>query len=157
MIRRAARAFTLVELMVYLALVTGGMVVVGGLALSAQRTVALQQALIDVNVEASRYLARLRRDVEASRELDVSPDRLVVTRLDGVLVVYGLRTRVEIGEKGAERGRDVFPNLTSAAFAREGAAVVATLEATATFGWRDAVHKRFRRVATPLREREGTP
>ncbi len=150
---RGARGFTLVELMVYLALVVGGLVIVGGLAISAQRTVALQQALIDVDLEATRYLGALRRDVEASRSLELAEGRLSVVRLDGVLVVYGRSTRVEIGVDGAELGREGYRHLTEVTFTREGQGVVAEVVAQATFGWRDAVTKRFRRAALPRRGR----
>ena len=142
---RARRGFTLVELMVTLTLVVGALVVVGGIELGAQRSVALQQALLDMQRQAGLYLARVRRDVEQARTLELQPERLRVVRLDGVEVVYVAGERRE-REQVERFGSIEELAVSSGAVAEE---VVVTIRCAAPLGRADVVRREFRRVATP--------
>lgn len=151
---RGRRGTTLIELLVYLGLLTSGLTVIMGLELGAQRALSLQQALIDVEHDASNLLGSLRRDVEAARRLELDGHALAVVRHDGRQVRYEPGVRVETWE-GGER-RDAFARAGELRFTLEagpdGPPVVIV---EATFSQRGAfglVHRSYRRSASPRGE-----
>ena len=146
--RRARRSFTLAEMLVYLALVTGALVAIGGLSLSAQRTLRLQQSLIDINVDATRYLSALRRDVEAARTLHVEPARLELLRADGRRVVYIVGRRLESAGAGAG-GALHFPTMRGLSVAAVGSGVRVRIDLTAPGADGGEVRRTFEGAAAP--------
>lgn len=101
--RLARRGVTLVELMVYLALVTAGVMTLGAIEVGAHRALALQEALIAIDLESATLLGALRLDVESARRVALDRDALVVERLDGKTVRYQAGVRVESGADGERR------------------------------------------------------
>lgn len=150
--RRAAahRGFTLAEVLVYMALVTGSLVAIGGLALTAQQTLRLQQSLVDINVDATQFLSSLRRDVEAARRLDVEAARLTVHLPDGRRVVYAPEARTEYTAAGELRGTIHFPTLKGLTVASlaSGVQVKLAMEAPGAER-RDRVRRTFEGTAAP--------
>lgn len=150
--RHSRRGFTLIELLVYLSLVSSALVVFGGIELSAQRTVAIQQALVDIHQQSATYLGRFRKDVEDARSLELQRDRLEVVRLDGTRVTYTGGERLEADAGGKIRGRSIFTTLKAIEVRRVplgGVELKATF--TSRLGWKDDVKRTYRRVATPRR------
>ncbi|MCO5165708.1 MAG: hypothetical protein M9894_04990 [Planctomycetes bacterium] len=152
--RARRRGTTLVELMVYLGLISSGMVVLVGLEAMAQRSLALQQALIDLDLEASGLLGALRRDVEAARRLEVERGALVLVRHDGVAVRYEAGLRVEA--PGAGERRVAYPRNAELRVALDAALEgppVVTVEAVfVDQGRAGPVRRAHRRVAAPRGE-----
>lgn len=106
--RRLRRGFTLVELVVYLSLITVGMLLVGAVEMTAKRSVDQQRALIDVQLQGDAFLGRLRRDVEAARKVSTEsgvPHTVIALTLgDGTLVRWGIQ-REELPRGGTiDRG-----------------------------------------------------
>lgn len=138
----------------YLGLLTSGLAVVAGLELGAQRALAMQQGLIDIELEASGLLGALRRDVEAARSLELGPGALVVVRHDGRRVRYEQGLRVESWD-GGERRR-TFRLHTELQVSLEGAPGGRPLVVVeATFAQRGAyglVRRAYRRTASPRGE-----
>ncbi len=112
------RGFTLVELMVYLALVTAGVLTLLSIEMGAHRALALQEALIAIDLESATLLGALRVDVEASRRLAVDEDALVVERFDGRTVRYEAGARIESGGGAPERRTVYATNSASPACTR---------------------------------------
>lgn len=157
MSRRRQTGTTLVELLVYVGLLTSGLLVLGGLELGAQRALGLQQGLIDVEFQSLGLLGALRRDVEAARRLALDPKALVVERHDGVSIRYEAGARIETAPSlGATPRRDAFPTNTDLRISLEGALTgkpLVIVEATFTSkGQHGAVTRSFRRVAAPRGE-----
>lgn len=152
---RARRGTTLVELLVYIGLLTSGLLVLGGLELGAQRALSLQQGLIDVELESIAMLGALRRDVEAARRLELDPKALVVERHDGRTIRYEAGARLE-STAGAPPRRDPFPTNSDLRVSLEAALTgkpLVVVEATFTSkGPHGAVTRSFRRVAAPRGE-----
>jgi len=102
--RRRRGGFTLVELMLYVGLATVGLLFLGSLELAAHRSVMVQQALIDIQIQADGFLGQLRRDVEMARAVAHSGEgedvTLEVVRVDGTTVRYRAGERVEVGPDG---------------------------------------------------------
>lgn len=151
---RSRRGLTLVELIVYLGLLTTGVTVLMGIEMGAQRALALQQALIDVELEASGLLGALRRDVEAARRLEVGREALVVVRHDGRRVSYEKGARVEAWEGGERRqgfasNAELRVSLDGAPEERPVVVVEATFERRGAYG---QVRRTYRRTASPRGE-----
>lgn len=153
-VRSSRRGTTLVELLVYLGLLTSGMTVLMGIELSSQRALALQQALIDIELDASGLLGALRRDVEGARRLELGPDALTVVRHDGRRVSYEKGARVEVWD-GGER-RQAFRTHTELRVSLDGAlegrpvvVVEATFARRGTYG---LATRTYRRTASPRGE-----
>lgn len=143
------RGTTFVELLLYMGLLTSGMVVLVGIEAGAARALSLQQALLDVELEQAQLLGALRRDVEAARRLEVDRAALVVHRLDGRVVRYEAGARVESGGGLAAERRDLFRHNTGLTISVEPGALVvadATFTARGSFG---VVERAFRRSASP--------
>lgn len=153
--RQRRRGTTFVELLVYIGLLTSGMLVLGGLELAAQRALTMQQALIDIDLESIGLLGALRRDVEAARRLELDPAALVVERHDGATVRYERGARVE-SRPGAEPRREPFPTNSDLRVSLEsalGGKPLVVVEATFRRETRDgAVSRSYRRVASPRGE-----
>lgn len=147
---RRRRGTTLVELMVYLGLISSAMVVLVGLEAMARRSLALQQALIDIELDASTLLGAVRRDVEAARRLELDRGALVVVRHDGVTVRYEAGQRVE-GERRVDHPRNAELRVTLDA-APGGPPLVVVEAVFAEQGGAGAVRRAFRRVAAPRGE-----
>jgi hypothetical protein len=100
---RRRRGFTLAEMLVYLSLVTTGMVVIGGLEVQSTKALEIQQILVDLQLQSSALLGSLRRDVEQARSIESDRGALRIRRLDGVTVSYEAGARLEV--HGAEPAR----------------------------------------------------
>ena len=151
--RRARRAFTLLELVLYLGLISVGFAMFATIEVNAQRGVALQQAMIDVQLTAHDYLSEWRRDVEDSAELDSSGDRLAIVRRDGHRVTYSAQERKELDAEGKLIHSRAFPRVTKVTFTRPSPSgpLRAELTIRVPFGWRDALERRAQRSALPRR------
>lgn len=144
------RGFTLIEMVVYMGLVTTGLIVCGGIELQAQRSVAVQGSLVDIDTQALDFLGKLRRDVEDGRTLTVRDGaELVVLRLDGSSVIYRTGTRIDLSAAGKERTRERYRLQTgfsaSVSKAPSKVAVIATFK-------RGDVERTFHKVAAPRLE-----
>lgn len=106
------RGFTLIELMLYLSLVTVGLLLIGAVEMTAKRSVDTQQSIIDVQLHGDAFLGRLRRDVELARQVRVEAGVPVtvlgLTLLDGTRVRWGPGWREEQRGDGPAR-REEFP------------------------------------------------
>ena len=144
------RGFTLVELVVYMSLVTTGLMVFAGLELSAQRATAVQGALMDIATQSSTYMGRLRRDVEGARGLRIGAEgkELLVQRLDGTAVIYKVGERIELSSDGKQRGRERFRLLVELEVRQGHGSLV---EVRAAFA-RGEVRRVHVRTAAPRRE-----
>lgn len=94
---QSGRGFTLVELIVYLALVTGGLSVLMGLEMAASRAWFLEHALIDLAFRGDDLGTRLRDDVRQA--VSVSQPPLAVqgsARLRATLLVVALPSGQEV-------------------------------------------------------------
>lgn len=111
--RRARRGFTLVELLVYLSLVTVGLLLVGAVEMTAQRTADLQQALIEVQRQGDSFLGHLRRDVEASRRVSREGDALLLTLGDGRQVRWTPGLRELLGGGGVVVAQEEYRGVES--------------------------------------------
>ncbi len=152
--RRGRRGTTLVELAVYLGLLTSGLTVLAGLELGAQRALGVQQALIDIELESGALLGALRRDVEAASRLELGPDVLEVVRHDGRRVRYEQGARIETGPDGERRqgyGRHTAlrVSLEGTAGGRPLVIVEATFTQRGAYG---RVERTYRRTASPRGE-----
>lgn len=112
---RRRRGFTLVELIVYLGLMTMGLLLVGAIELTAQRAADMQQGLIEVQLAADSFLGHLRRDVEAARRVTREGRELVLELQDGRRVRWGpgLREELAAGGPPAPARREVHPVVKS--------------------------------------------
>jgi type II secretory pathway pseudopilin PulG len=152
---RRSSGFTLIELMVYMSLVTMGLMACGGIELQAQKAVAVQAALVDIDRQATGYLGQLRRDVEDSRKLEVQGNAeskgsdLIVHDRDGGAVIYRAGERVVLFPSGKQRAREPFRLLKTltVVIAKEPSrvAVVATFKG-------GEIERTFHRVAAPRQE-----
>jgi len=151
---RLRRGFTLLELVLYLGLISVGFAIFATVELGAQRGVALQQAMIDVQLNSQNYLSEWRRDVEDSVKLELSSDRLVVVRSDGHRVTYSAKERKEVSAQGKLIHSQAFSRVTKVAFSRPSptAPVRAELTVRVRFGWRDALERTATRSALPRLE-----
>ncbi len=152
------RGFTLVELMVYLALVTAGVLTLLSIEMGAHRALALQEALIAIDLESATLLGALRVDVEASRRLAVDEDALVVERFDGRTVRYEAGARIESGGGAPERRTVYATNSALAVTLEAGLDGAPILRVEATFrreGAAGEVSRVLRRTAAPRREVSG--
>lgn len=104
--RGRARGFTLVELLVYLSLVTVGLLLVGAVEMTAQSAADLQQALIEVQRQGDGFLAHLRRDVESSQRISQQGDVLLLTFSDGRQVRWAPGRREVLGGGGVVQAQD---------------------------------------------------
>jgi len=104
------RGFTLAELAVYMALVSMAMLLFAGIELSAQRSVRVQGALLDIESQGLRCLGALRRDVEAARSVTVLDQgrELLLQMDDGGAVLYRAGARTELAPDGRQRAREGF-------------------------------------------------
>ena len=91
------RGLTLIELMVYMALVTMGLLMVGNVELAAQRSASLQQALLDLELRAHDFSRDLRSDIEAAGHIRYirEQDTLEIRRHDGRWIYYRPGRRAE--------------------------------------------------------------
>ena len=153
-----ARGFTLVELMVYLALVTAGVMTLGAIEVGAHRALALQEALIAIDLESATLLGALRLDVENGRRVAIDEDALVVERSDGKTVRYQAGARIESGGGAAER-RTTYPSNSALAVSIEaGLDGVPLVRVAATFsrgGAAGTITRVHRRTVAPRREVSG--
>ncbi|MGE0712240.1 MAG: type II secretion system protein [Planctomycetota bacterium] len=147
--RRGGRGFTLVELAIYLALVTVGLATFASIEEAARRGVALQGALIDVQRTGQDYLSSFRADVEGASVAQVASDALFVQRQDGSKVRYDGAGRREWDARGAELPAGPAALVASAHFERAGREVRLELQVRCQFGWREAIERTYRRTATP--------
>lgn len=147
--RTSRRGFTLVELMVYLALVSAGLTMFLGIELGARKSVALQQGILDVEEESRRCLEAFRRDVEAAREVLVADEELKLIRHDGRRVRYALGSRQLRDSQGQVVGEDVYPRSTALSFTREGRQIVAQLTVARRLDVEGSLTRSYRRVASP--------
>ncbi|HBP18441.1 MAG TPA: hypothetical protein DEA08_11745, partial [Planctomycetes bacterium] len=140
-LRRLARSFTLLELVLYLGLISVGFAMFATIEVNAQRSVALQQAMIDVQLTSQDYLSEWRRDVEDSAKLELSPERLVIVRRDGHRVTYTAQERQESDAAGALVQSRPFPRATKVTFTRPSPTgpLQAELTVSVRFGWRDTL------------------
>lgn len=143
------RGFTLIELMIYLALVSVALVMFMGIELGARKSVALQQAILDVEEESRRCLDAFRRDVEAAREVLVAEDELKLIRHDGRRVRYALGTRQERDPRGQLLGEEFYPRSQALSFAREGSQIRLSVTLTRSLGGESELKRDYQRVATP--------
>lgn len=158
--RRAGRrrGTTFAELLVYIGLLTTGLLVIGGLEQAAQRALQLEQGLIDIEMQAAGLLGSLRRDVEAARRLELDRGVLRIERQDGRLVRYEARRRVESGGALPAERVEEFPLNEALAVSFEaegppGAARLVVVEATFVSRGRDGkLERKFRRTAAPRAE-----
>ncbi len=152
------RGFTLVELMVYLALVTAGVMTLGAIEVGAHRALALQEALIAIDLQSATLLGALRLDVENARRVAVDEDALVVERSDGKTVRYQAGSRVESGGDAPER-RTTYPTNSGLGVSIEaGLDGVPLVRVEATFrrdGAAGTITRVHRRTAAPRREVSG--
>jgi hypothetical protein len=148
---RRRRGFTLIELCVYLSLVSSALLVFGGIELSARRSLSVQSALIDMENQASSYLGALRRDVEASTAVDVKADTVLVHKFDGSGVVYRAGERRELDPAGKERVREVYPLLGAIVATQAGSRVSVEARFSVELGWAK-LERTFSRGASPRRE-----
>lgn len=154
---RRRRGFTLVELIVYLGLMTMGLLLVGAIELTAQRAADMQQALIEVQLAADAFLGHLRRDVEAARRVTREGQELVLELQDGRRVRWLPGVREELAAPGLTipARREVHPAVTSwelrleVAGAHTRVTVDAKLEAR-TRGGSPVVRRRSRTATTRL-------
>jgi hypothetical protein len=150
------RGATLAELLVYLGLLSAGLLVIGGLEQGARRALTLQQSLIDIDMQATTMLGGLRRDVESARRLEVDRDALVVQRQDGRSVRYERGKRTESGGglgAGVTQTFALNAALRITLEAPPGAAPLVVVEATFTAPGREGkVERTFRRTAAPRAE-----
>jgi hypothetical protein len=147
------RGTTMIELLVYMGLLTSGMLVLLGIEAGASRALALQQALLDVELESGQLLGQLRRDVEAAARLEVDRDALVVHRQDGRTVRYVAGARVESGAGLQSERREAYRHNTALTVSLEGSPgggplviADAAFVVQGTFG---KVERAFRRSAAP--------
>jgi prepilin-type N-terminal cleavage/methylation domain-containing protein len=152
--RRLARGFTLVELMVYLALISSALGVFAGITLQAQRSLSVQSTLIDFENQAASYLGALRRDVEGAKGLDVRKDRVLVHLLDGSAVIYRAGERTVLDAQGKQRARELFSLLAALSAEQDGAGVRVEARFAIDLHW-GQVQRTFRKAATPRREVSG--
>ena len=152
--RRLTRSFTLLELVLYLGLISVGFAMFATIEVNAQRSVALQQAMIDIQLTSQDYLSEWRRDVEDSAKLELSDERLVIVRRDGHRVTYTAQERVEVDAAGKPIANRTFARATKVTFSRPAATgpLQAELTVRVRFGWRDALERRAQRSALPRRE-----
>lgn len=153
-LRSRSRSFTLLELVLYLGLISVGFAMFATIEVNAQRGVALQQAMIDVQLTSQDYLSEWRRDVEDSAKLELSSERLVIVRADGHRVTYRAKERKEVDAQGKLVHSRAFPRVDKVAFSRPspGAPLSAELTVRVQFGWRDALERRASRSALPRLE-----
>lgn len=111
--RARARGFTLVELLVYLSLVTVGLLLVGAVEMTAQRAADLQQALIEVQRHGDGFLARLRRDVESAQRISQQGNELLLTFSDGRQVRWTPGRREVLGGGGVVQAQDEYRGVKS--------------------------------------------
>ncbi|MBL4850016.1 MAG: prepilin-type N-terminal cleavage/methylation domain-containing protein [Planctomycetes bacterium] len=142
------RGFTLIELVIYMALCSVGLATFLMIEVGARQSLTLQGAILDLEEEGRRYLNAWRGDVEAAQQVLVSKDRVVVVRLDGHTVVYTQGSRVETDAKGKKLGVDWFPRTSKLEFELRGRELKATLEIRRSLG-QTALTRTYRRVATP--------
>lgn len=147
------RGTTFAELLVYIGLLTTGVVVIAGLELGARRALTLQQALIDIEMQSAGMLGALRRDVEAARSVEVGERELLVHRQDGRDVRYEPGRRTETGGGLAVPRSDLYPlndELGVSLEAPPGAPPLVVIAATFTArGHEGAIKRTFRRTASP--------
>lgn len=152
---RRGGGFTLVELMVYLALVTAGVLTLGAIEVGAHRALALQEALIAIDLESAALLGALRVDVESARRVSVEADVLVVERLDGKTVRYAAGSRVESGGGAPARTTEYVTNSALAVTLEGGLDGLPLVRVEATFrrgGTAGTISRVLRRTAAPRRE-----
>ena len=150
------RGFTLIEVMIYCALVTVGLATFVAVEVSARKSVALQGAILDVEEQSRRFLDAWRRDVEAAQSVTLKRnakaprgvDALVVVRLDGRRVEYSLGKRVESDAKGTKLGEDRYAYLQELSFKLSKGQLEASLSARRSLGQTNLT-RTYRRVATP--------
>jgi Tfp pilus assembly protein PilE len=157
---RARRGFTLLEVMIYCALVTVGLATFIAVEVSARKSTALQGAILDVEEQSRRYLGAWRQDVEAAKRVTLKrsakgaaptpaePDQVEIVRLDGSKVQYTLGKRVELDAKGAKVGEDRYAHLRTLSFKLDKGQVEASLSARRSLG-QNSLTRTYRRVATP--------
>jgi type II secretory pathway pseudopilin PulG len=149
------RGFTMIELLVYLALATAGLLVLGSIEIGAQRALELQEALIDVELAADELLGALRLDVESSRRLELDRSALVVHRADGKVIRYEAGSRTETPQGGKPQRRAFAANVKLEVTLDAGPGQVPVVTVTGTFvrgGRFGEVRRVLRRSAAPRRE-----
>jgi hypothetical protein len=152
------RGTTFAELLVYMGLLTAGLLVVGGLEQMAGRTLQLEQALIDIEMQAAGLLGAVRLDVARARRLELDAGALVIERHDGRRVRYDAGRRTESGGALPAERVEAFPLNTALAVSYEvegppGASPILVVDATFTSRGRDGkVERTFRRTASPRAE-----
>jgi hypothetical protein len=98
--RSARRGLTLIELVIYMGLVTMGLLLIGNVEMAAQRSAGMQQALLDIEDRGRSFSRALRADLEASAHVRylADSDTLEIRRLDGRWIYYGPGRRAERAE-----------------------------------------------------------
>lgn len=131
------RGFTLAELLVYVSLVSAGILLIGGVELFAQRSLRAQQAQIEVEYQVARMGGQLRADVEGAAALVASEGALTVTDARGQRVRYSALGREVLGADGGLVQVEEAPALSACRFAlaRQASGRV-RVEATFEFGQR---------------------
>lgn len=149
---RRGGGFTLAELLVYVSLVTTGFLFVGSLLGVSQEAAGLQGVLLDMQVQADRYLVQLRRDVEVAARLEAGGEGLTIETLDGRRVRYAAFEREVRGADGQAIGVERFPDL-AALRVEVGPGGAVSVEARFVRPRRGGdVVRTYRRTATPRQE-----
>jgi hypothetical protein len=174
--RKRTGAYTLVELIVYMALVTGALAVMVGLEMAASRASFLERALVDLALRGDDLGARFRDDIRQAVRIVTPAAR------PGTILIVGLpsgaevRYELELPDKGklkterlvrtlhARPGaepleRTAYEGLERFAFGHDarGARTEYVLEATFVYarGGEVSARRSFRYAASPIAE--GSP
>jgi prepilin-type N-terminal cleavage/methylation domain-containing protein len=151
----ARKGFTLIELIVYLALVSSAATVLLGLEIAASRSTYLESALLTIHGQADRLLSTFSDDVAAATACRMEGELLVLEqalgRIEYVPSAGALERRVIDGtEKGNPQH---FANIESTRFAIEeaGSRPLVTCEVTfaAPTGEGQVARKRFAALRRP--------
>ena len=94
----------------------------------------MQGAILDVELESRRYMEAFRRDVQAAKQISISPKTVQLVRHDGVKVSYALGSRQEADASGKQLGEDRFPYSKRVDFERKGRTVKVDLQIERNLG-----------------------
>lgn len=174
---RRSAGFTLVELMVYLALLVAGTIVIAGLELTAARAAFLERSLVDLGMEGDEISTRFRDDVRQSLHSEDALDSkkggafLILTEPRGVVrwevespaqvEKAGPMTRLDKGrlvrkvfEKGATTASrtQVFVHFDRLVLTRSGAELRLELTLAASRGGEVTARRTYAVSAVPVAE-----
>ena len=114
--RTNCRGFTLAELLVYISLVSAGILLIGGVELFAQRSLHMQQSLIEVELQTVKFGGLLRQDVEAARSIRGGGEELQLVTLAGERVRYRPGERATLDAAGEVIRVDEAPEVKACTF-----------------------------------------